>query len=168
MLADSSFREIWLHDPAFDDPACAATCLARTPWGSQDPYWNVTDSSAVSHWLNDVIDYLGHDPAMQGGRAAVFFDAFDQGTCGFLGGSCDCSKFDSNQLQVLRKMVMQLNKASIVPVLSLDSRLEASQEQLSGILMPCAQPEDALLKELEGLTWVCFCENWPQSFWVPV
>jgi len=63
--------------------------------------------------------------------------------------------------------VMQLNKASIVPILSLDNRLEASQEQLSGISMPCAQSEDALLKELEGLTWVRFYETWPQSFFVP-
>ena len=67
---------------------------------------------------------------------------------------------------MLKQMVAELNGAGIVPILSLDNRLAASNLGLS-ISMPCALPEDDLLAQLAGLEFARFYENWPQSFWIP-
>lgn len=167
---DPSLRQLWLHDPTADDPSQAATCLADQPWGTQDPYWNFSNPDAVTHWLDSVISDLAHDPAMQGGRAAVFFDEVDQSTCGYRAGTCDFSRFNSSlmhldNIKMQGKMVKRLNDAGIIPILSIDNRIRDSHKMLSGLEEPCAQPEDRLLEELEGLMWVRFYEGWPHSPW---
>lgn len=91
------------------------------------------------------------------------------GECGYHGGSCDFSLFNATALQLAKNavysdMVRALNKAGIVPILSLDNRLAASGVGTSAPA-PCAVPADDLLSRLQGTRWVRFYEKWPQSFW---
>ena len=146
-------------------------CVASQPWGTSDPYWNFSNPEAANYWIDQVIGQLIKDTSLTTGRGAVFFDEVDQGECGYRAGSCDFSKFDALSLQtaknaVFRRQVNAMNKAGIIPILSLDNRLRASSTGLP-IGSPCALPEDDLAAALAGSTWVRFYENFPQSFWVP-
>src|SRR4051812_18862110 len=64
------------------------------------------------------------------------------------------------------QMVARMNAAGLVPIISSDNRMSASNAGLKAN-MPCALPEDILVSALQGLTWARFYENWPSSFWVP-
>lgn len=166
---DPSYDPIWLHDPT----SPSSICTAGQPWGTADPYWDFTNSTAVSYWIDNVIGSLTADSSLQGGNAAVFFDECDQSHCGYRSGSCDFSKFNASQqqaayIQMYGKMVRALNVAGIVPILSLDNRMNASSDGLPGAPLPCALPEDDMIAELTGTTWVRFYENWPDSFWVTI
>jgi len=163
---DASKEDFWLHDTA-----SGALCLARQPWGSSDPYWNMSNPGAADFWLNSVIGELAMDSALTSGRGAVFFDESDQGECGYRAGSCDFSKFNSTALQAAKNAVYArqttfMNQHGMVPIFSLDNRFSASGINTTAT-PPCALPEDDLALALKGLTWVRFYENWPQSFWVP-
>lgn len=164
---DPTNENFWLHDTVTGE-----LCLAGQPWGSKDPYWNFSDQGAADYWVNSVIGELTMDRALtSGGRGAVFFDEVDQGECGYRGGNCDFSKFDSASLQAAKfatyaRQTAAMNQAGIVPIFSLDNRFAASGANTSTTL-PCALPEDDMAAALKGLNWVRFYENWPSSFWVP-
>ena len=160
--ADSGF---WIKNES------GSTCLARMPWSTFDPYWDFRNDTAVAYWLEHVIGQLADDSSMQGRISAVFFDEVDQGQCGYRCATCDFSKLDLASIQnasitMYAQMVAALNIAGIVPILSLDNRMSASSEGLSGLKMPCAVPEERLVEALQGLSWARFYENWPGSFWV--
>jgi hypothetical protein len=156
LAADSPDRdEFWLHDAATWE-----LCLAAQPWGTQDPYWNMSNPAAADYWVTSVIGELAMDFALtSGGRGAVFFDESDQGECGYRGGSCDFSKFNSSLLQAAKNAVYArqaraMNAAGIIPIFSLDNRLTASGEGLSAPT-PCALPQDDLVTALAGTTVSC-------------
>lgn len=171
LAADSpADDDFFLHD------AAGALCTASQPWGTSDPYYNFSNARATAYWLSSVVAELASESALLGGGGAVFFDEVDQGQCGYRAGSCDFGAFTDVAAQqagsnaMLAQMVRQLNAAGITPILSLDNRLSASSEGLpASLAAPCALPEDALLNATagEGLLFVRFYENWPQSFWTP-
>lgn len=104
-----------------------------------DPFWNFTNTTATAYWLAHVVGQLTGDGAMQGGRASVFFDETDQGQCGYHKSGCNFTLFNRTALQassnaMLRQMVLALNLAGIVPILSLDNRMAASGVGLQGTL----------------------------------
>lgn len=164
--SDPAYDGFWLKDPKNDD----TICTAQQPWGTSDPFWDFTNSSAIDYWVSAVIGSLTSDPSLTGGNGAVFFDECDQGQCGYASSDCDFSLFNATAAQqgylaMFPRMVRALNGAGIVPILSLDNRLAASSLGLPGAPLPCAIPEDAMLTALQGTTWVRFYETWPGTFW---
>jgi hypothetical protein len=69
---------------------------------------------------------------------------------------------------MLARTAALLNANNIVPIYSLDNRINASSLGLSGANAPCALPEDDTIASLANHTWVRFYENWPSTFWRPV
>jgi len=147
-------------------------CLAGQPWGTSDPFWDFTNSSAITYWLNSVINSLVVDGSLTQGNGAVFFDECDQMYCGYHGSNCDFTSFlnytktQQSYNQMFTLMVQMLNGANIVPILSFDNRLTASGTNLS-IGLPCTLPEDTVVEALQGLTFVRFYETFPGTFWAP-
>lgn len=148
-------------------------CTAGQPWGTLDPFWDFRNESGTNYWINRVIGQVAHDPSMQGGPSAVFFDEVDQGQCGYTrrDTGCDMSAINVTALQaatiaMLPRMVGVLNSRGIVPILSLDNRIAASSDGLANAPAPCALPEDNVVHALKDLQWVRFYEAWPGSFWV--
>lgn len=153
--ADPANDAFWLHDPH-----TGALCEASQPWGTSDPYWNFTNGAAADFWVTRVIGELATEPSLTSGGGAVFFDEVDQGECGYRGGTCDFSLFNATALQAAKiatygRQVRAMNAAGIVPILSLDNRMLASGTG-TDTTMPCALPEDDLVAELAGTTWVRF------------
>ena len=161
-------------------------CTAHQPWGTDDPFWDFRNASAVDYFVSNVIGQVTADPAMQQQAAAsgarngsrtysVFFDEVDQGQCGYSNArsGCDFNALDLKAMQnasneMLVRMVGALNENGIVPILSLDNRMAAAAQGLADASTPpCAIAEDALVAALRhaGLSWVRFYENWPGSFW---
>jgi hypothetical protein len=164
---DPALDGFWLHDAATH-----AVCVAHQPWGTSDPYWSFRNQSAAAYFVDRVIGQLAADASMAGGRTAVFFDEVDQGQCGYHGGTCNFSQFNTTAEQegyiaMLPALVGTLNAAGIVPILSLDNRMVLSGDGLVDAPPPCALPEDRLVAALAGLRWVRFYENWPGTFWAP-
>jgi len=168
-VADNPNNEhMWLHDPT-----TGKLCLAGQPWHTSDPYWNFTNPDTISAWLENTITEVTAEASK--GVAAVFFDEVDQAYCGYWNQNQGGCSAQSNNLQsllqknnnvMLTKMVQQMNRGGVIPLLSLDNRLSKSSDGLNAPI-PCAIPEDATLDALNGLTWARFYENWPSSYWVP-
>jgi hypothetical protein len=155
-------EHFWLHDTKTKD-----ICTGKQPWGTDDYYWNFTDSGAVDYWIEKAIGELTTDGGLVSNApySAVFFDEVDQSFCGYTQGSCNFTDFNLPQLQgsnnaMLTRLVGSLNAAGITPILSMDNRMHAT-----GDTLPCALSEDDTVAALKGLTWVRFYENWPSSFW---
>lgn len=91
---DPALSGFWLANPSTGE-----VCLAGQPWGTSDPYWNMTNASASAYWVNQVIGELATEIPLTSGGGAVFFDEVDQGECGYRGGSCDFGAFDAAALQ---------------------------------------------------------------------
>jgi hypothetical protein len=168
-FSDPSYNDIWLKNPTTGD-----ICTASQPWGTLDPYWNFSNPAAVDYWIQNDIAELQQEGKM-GIITGAFFDETDQGWCGYWNknqGGCPPIPAETQaQLQqdtytMYGTMVRNLNSAGIVPVISSDNRISASNANISAA-MPCAIPEDALLTSLAGTAWTRFYENWPSSFWVP-
>jgi len=162
-VVDPSKEGFWLHDSE------GKVCLAAQPWGTSDPFWNMSVPEAADYWVDSVVGELAKETVLAG--QAVFFDEVDQGECGYRGGSCDFAAFNASELQaakfaVYKRQTAAMNGAGIIPIFSLDNRLLASGNGTSA-QAPCALPEDAMAAALAGMAWVRFYENWPQSFWVP-
>jgi hypothetical protein len=106
---------------------------------------------------------------------AVFFDEVDQGYCGMWnspqGGCAPLAPDVVAALQaannvMIGRMATALNAAGLIPIFSMDNRLNASGAGLD-IPMPCALPEDDTLAALSNATYARFSENWPSTFWAP-
>jgi len=68
---------------------------------------------------------------------------------------------------MLTRTAALLNANNIIPIFSLDNRLNASGAGLPDAAAPCALPEEATLAALSSSTWVRFYESWPSTFWRP-
>lgn len=163
----------WLTD------AAGKRCDAAQPWGTQDAIWDWRQPGATDWWLDNVIDELVGTSALTnagGAPGAVFFDECDQNTCGYSSGACDFASFNATSLAaqqaasnvMLARTAAKLNAANVIPIFSLDNRLNASSAGLPGAAAPCALPEEDTLAALSGARWARFYENWPNTFWRPV
>jgi hypothetical protein len=163
---DPSLDGFWLHDAATGD-----VCVEAMPWGSSDPYWTFRNASAGDYWVDRVIGQLVGDNSLNSGGGAVFFDEVDEGWCGFQAGTCNFTQFNATAEQaastdVYVRTAVALNAAGIVPIFSLDNRLNSTSDGLPGAPMPCALPQDVLASALANTTWVRFYETYPGTYWV--
>ena len=165
--ADPRNSGFWLKDST-----TGRVCATPSPWGTDDPFWDFRNESAVDYWIDHVVGQVAADPAMAGRPSAVFFDEADQGDCGDRVTSCDLSKLNHTATQhasihaMFPRMVAALNDAGIVPMFSLMNRFTAAADRILDAPVPCALPEDDVAAALKGLAWVRFYENWPGSFWL--
>ena len=152
-------------------------------WGTADPLWNFSDPAAAAFWVDRIAQQLARDSSLAGASAgagaAVFIDDADEGSCGMtIPGNCDFSNLALGTFQrdthvVLARVAAVLNKAGIVPILSINNRLAAATDgggrRAKHLPPPCAVPEDELLARLEadGSEWARFYEIFPGAFYPP-
>ena len=164
----------WLVDAS--DPS--TRCTTSQPWGTSDSIWDFRAKGATDWFVSNFIGELTSESALTnagGAPGAVFFDECDQNYCGYHGSACNFDHFTPADLAsqqaasnaMLARTAATLNAANIIPIFSLDNRINASGAGLPGAVSPCAMPEDSAIEALSESTWVRFYENWPSTFWRP-
>jgi hypothetical protein len=162
----------WLTDAEGD------RCKTSQPWNTLDAIWDFRQPGATDWFIDNFIGELTSESAITnagGAPGAVFFDEVDQNTCGYHGSSCNFDLFNASSFAaqqsasnaMLARAAAALNAANLIPIFSLDNRINASSAGLPGAVTPCALPEDDTIAALRGATWVRFYENWPSTFWRP-
>lgn len=157
------------------DTSTGVTCVAGQPWGTEDPFWNFSNTAAADYWVNDVIGQVSTDSSF--GVTSVFFDESDQNYCGYWSSNNNnCGAFPLESLTsmhaennlVLARTTAALNAVGIIPIFSMLNRFAASSIGLDNSLpAPCSLPEDETAAALskDGLVYARFYENFPYTWW---
>lgn len=168
--SDPATQSFWLRDVQ----NASNVCSLGMPWGTSDLMWNFSAPGATEYYLSHTIAEAAAEAAVV---QAVFFDEVDVSYCGFWNspqGGCSAqpaavqAALQAANNDMLGQLVAQLNTASIIPLLSMDNRMAASNANTT-LPMPCAVAEDATVAAIAAHngTWARFYENWPSSYFTP-
>ena len=168
---NAAMSGFWMRDGA--DPA-GDICVVAQPWGTSDPFWNMSVPEAADYWVSEVVGQVASEAAA--GVQAVFFDESDQNYCSYWNVNqqncgplplASLAQMQADSNAVLARTTAALNAAGVIPMFSMLNRVAASSDGLPGAPpMPCALPEDATIAAMPApLVWARFYENFPFSWW---